>query len=160
MAVLDQLTLAAATPKKDNTPLGRFRRRLVEALDVQLDIANADSAGTVFTRSRQRWVKNEAGGKELVSVPVRFKRWWWKDDAGKTYLSLRSGARLLEIAPGKKAIEVGSITDLPAKLAILREAVCAGELDSCSSVKDASPGRGNRKGKPEAALARTAPVKV
>ncbi len=63
MAMLDQLKLAEATPKKDQTPLGRSRRRLADALNLQIELAKADSAGTTLSRTRRRWVKNDAGGK-------------------------------------------------------------------------------------------------
>lgn len=53
----------------------------------------------------------------------------WKDDAGTTFVAMKQGARLLEIAPGKRAIEVGPLEDLPGQLAI-RQAVVAGELDA------------------------------
>ncbi len=43
---------------------------------------------------------------------------------------MKHGARLIEIAPGKKAIEVGPVNELPDKLTILRQAVVAGELDA------------------------------
>ena len=159
MAVLDQLTLASATPKRDTTPAGRFRRRLLDAVDLQIEIAKADGAGTELKRTRRRWVKNEAGGKELCSVPVRLRRWWWKDDAGKTYLSLRHGARLLEIAPGKQAIEVGAVEDLPAKLTVLREAVRSGELDGCMT-SARQPRDVRKSGKAPAAAARPTPAKA
>jgi len=138
MAVLDQLRITDASPRRDLSPTGRFRRRLVEALRLQIQLANADSAGVPLNRTRQRWVKTgEKGEKELRQVPVRLRRWWWQDDAGKTYLSLKYGARPLEIAPGKKAIEIGEIGDLPVKLNILCEAVLAGELDACASAASA-----------------------
>ena len=84
--------------------------------------------------TRQRWVRKEPGAeKQLTQLPVRVRRWWWKDDTGKTYLSLKSGSRLLEIAPGRKAIEIGDLAELPKKLEILCEAVMAGELDACAT---------------------------
>ncbi len=43
MAVLDQLKLSSETPKKDISPLGRFRRRLVEAIELQMEIAKTIS---------------------------------------------------------------------------------------------------------------------
>ena len=57
MVVLDQLKLSSETPKKDISPLGRFRRRLVEAIELQMEIARADLAGVTLTRTRQRRVK-------------------------------------------------------------------------------------------------------
>ena len=137
MTMLEQLKLADATPKKDRSPTARLCRKLLDALDLQIDLAEADGAETEVKRTRQRWVSNDAGGKDLRELPVRLRRWWWKDDTGRVYLSLRRGARSLELAPDKTAIEVGTVADLPAQLAILREAVLAAELDGCI---DAAPG--------------------
>ncbi len=109
MTVLSQLKLAAATPTQDRTPVGRVRRRLLDGLDLQIELAAADGAGTTVSRTRRRWVKNDADGKDLRDLPVRLRRWWWRDEAGRVYLGLRHGARLLEIAPGKRAIDVGTM---------------------------------------------------
>ncbi len=131
MTALSQLKLAAATPTRDRTPVGRVRRRLLDGLDLQIELAAAaDGAGTTVSRTRQRWVKNDTGGKDLRDLPVRLRRWWWRDEAGRVYLGLRHGARLLEIAPGKRAIDVGTMGDLPGQLRLLREAVQTGELDA------------------------------
>ena len=131
MAVLDQLTLSNAVPKRDTSPAGRFRRRLVEAIDLQVAMAEAEATGAEFRRTRSRWMRNDAGVKELRDVPLRLRKWWWTDDAGTVHMSLRSGRRLLEMAPGKTSIEVGALADLSGKLAVLRDAVRAGELDRC-----------------------------
>ena len=134
MPVLDQLKLSDASPRKDLSPVAQFRRRLVDALRVQIELAEADKVGVPLNRTRQRWIKNGTNGeKELTHVPVRLRRWWWRDDAGKTYVTLKYGAKPLEIAPGKKAIEIGDIGELSTKLEILCQAVLAGELDACAS---------------------------
>ena len=71
MSILYQLKITAASPKKDASPIGRFRRRMVEAIDLQIEIANADATGQAFTRTRQKWVKSGTKGeKELRHVPV------------------------------------------------------------------------------------------
>lgn len=54
MAMLDQLKLAEATPKKDRTPLGRSRRRLADALDHQIELAEADNAEITLSHTRRR----------------------------------------------------------------------------------------------------------
>ena len=160
MAVLDQLKITNVTQKKDTSPVGRFRRRLVDALELQIDLAKADGSGVPLNRTRQRWVRNEPDGKkELRQVPVRLRRWWWKDDSGKVFLSLKHGARPLELAPGKKAIEIGSVDELPTKLAILCEAVRAGELDAC--VPPSPFGRtAAKKRKPEATPTKASSAKA
>lgn len=159
MAVLDLLSLSDAAPKRDTSPTGRFRRKIMEAIDLQIAMVEAQAAGTELKRTRNRRVKNEAGVKELREVPVRLRPWWWTDDAGTTFLSLRHGGRAMAIAPGKTAIEVGAFADLTAKLAILRDAVRAGELDACR--EEATPRTTKKNGKAgEKAAASTAPGKA
>ena len=132
MKLLEQLHLSnAAVPKPDRSPTGRFRQKIVEAIDLQLAMAEAQATGTELKRTRSRAFKNAEGVRERRDVAVRLRPWWWTDDSGATYLSLRHGGRVLEIAPGKTAIEVGALSDLPAKLTILRDAARAGELDGC-----------------------------
>jgi hypothetical protein len=58
------------------------------------------------------------------------KPWWWKSPTGKINLAIRYGAKQIEIAPKKNAIEVGSMDDLVAALEAVKEAVTAGELDA------------------------------
>ncbi len=130
MTALSQLKLASATSTRERTPIGRVRRRRLDDFDLQIELAAADGADTTLSRTPRRWVKNDAGGKDLRELPVRLRRWWWRDEAGRVYLGLRHGARLLKIAPGKRTIDVGTMEDLPGQLKILREAVQAGELDA------------------------------
>ena len=135
MSVLSQFTLSNASSRKDNSPVGRFRRRLSDAIVVQIDLAKAEISGDALNRTRQRWIKDPATGENhLKTVPIKVPRWWWKDDAGKTFVTLKYGAKILEIAPGKSAIEIAAAEELPAKLELLLEAVRGGELDQCAGV--------------------------
>ena len=45
-------------------------------------------------------------------VPVRFRRWFWKDEQGSYMLDVRYGNRRLEIESKKPAIEVGEAKNL------------------------------------------------
>ena len=45
-------------------------------------------------------------------------------------LALRYGSKPIEIAKGKNAVEVGSMSELVAALDALKEGVLAGELDA------------------------------
>ena len=132
MKLLEQLHLSdAAVPKPDRSPVGRFRQKIIEAIDLQLAMVEAQASGTELKRTRTRAFKNAEGVRERRDVAVRLRPWWWTDEAGTTFLSLRHGGRVIEIAPGKTAIEVGAFADLPGKLTILRDAARAGELDGC-----------------------------
>ncbi len=133
MAILDQIRVTSATPQRSASPVARFRRRLAEALELQIELAKADEVGQALTRTRKRWVKGPSGEKELREKPMRLFRWWWKDENGTIFITLRRGTRPLEMAPGKSAIEIGQIEELPNKLALIRDAVWAGELDACAT---------------------------
>ena len=67
---------------------------------------------------------------KTVSVPKRVKEWWFTSDSGKLCLSLRYGAKVVEIAKGKTAVELPSEKELVATLEILKQAVESGELDA------------------------------
>jgi hypothetical protein len=62
-------------------------------------------------------------------VPKKIKPWWWTDDTGKLCITVRYGARTLEIVEGKNAIETDSIADVITSLQVIRTAVDSGELD-------------------------------
>jgi len=65
-----------------------------------------------------------------VEIPKRIKAWWWPSDNGKLCITVRYGARTLEVIEGKNAIETDSIAGVVTTLEILRSAVNAGELDA------------------------------
>jgi hypothetical protein len=133
MSILHQFALSNVAPQRDRSPIGRFRRRLVTAVELQIDLANSSISGESVQKTRERWVKNKiTGARELKQVPVRVRPWWFKDEAGKVHLKLKYGAKTLELAPGKNAIEVGGPQDLPTKLSLICDAIRAGELDACA----------------------------
>lgn len=49
---------------------------------------------------------------------------------GKLVLSLRYGAKQIEIVKGKNAVELTGMDDLLATLEVIKDAVQAGELDA------------------------------
>jgi hypothetical protein len=79
-----------------------------------------------------RWVDKVDGQGEphRVQRAVRVKQWWFKNAAGSVLLTVRYGAKLLPIANGMTAIEVGSLADLPNTITTVIQAVDAGELDT------------------------------
>ena len=55
---------------------------------------------------------------------------WPYNDAGKINLAVRYGSKVLELAKGKNAVELGSGDELIAALHALKAAALAGELDA------------------------------
>jgi len=151
MSGLSALKLVQAKREKGNSPQHARRQKLSTKLAEQIQLAKAQQSGTEFSPVRVRTVKDEATGQSRkVEVPKKLKPWWWTDEKGKLCITVRYGARTLEIVEGKNAIETDSIADVITSLQVIRSAVDAGELDKridavmgqvkTESPKDTSPG--------------------
>ena len=135
MATLATLKLSAAV-KPTHMPAVQVRRnKLVKRLWEQAELARAQQAGTHFAPTKFRTVvENDTGLRKQVEVSKRVKQWWFIADNGKLALSVRYGARLLELAKGKYAVELASEKELVPTLEIIKAAVLAGELDAAIDV--------------------------
>lgn len=130
MATLATLKLSTAV-KPTHMPAVQVRRnKLAKRLWEQAELAKAQQAGTQFTATKFRTVvENDTGLRRQVEVNKRVKQWWFTTDSGKLALSVRYGARLLELAKGKYAVELASEKELVPTLELIKAAVLAGELD-------------------------------
>ena len=130
MSGLSALKLVQAKREKGNSPQHVRRQKLSAKLAEQIQLAKAQQSGTEFSPVRVRTVKDEVTGQNRkVEVPKKLKPWWWTDDKGKLCITVRYGARTLEIVEGKNAIETDSIADVITSLQVIRTAIDAGELD-------------------------------
>lgn len=130
MSGLSTLKFINSKRQQGNSPQQARRQKLCSKLDEQIKLAKAQQSGETFCPRKTRTVKNEATGESRkVEVPKRLKPWWWKDEMGKLCITVRYGARTLEIVDGKNAIEADSIADVITSLQVIRSAVDAGELD-------------------------------
>ena len=131
MSGLNALKLVQAKREKANSPQHARRQKLSIKLAEQIQLAKAQQAGAEFSPVRVRTVKDEATGlSSKVEVPKKLKPWWWTDEKGKLCVTIRYGARILEIVEGKNAIETDNIADVIASLQLIRSAVDSGELDA------------------------------
>ena len=130
MSGLSALKLVQAKREKGTSPQHARRQKLSTKLAEQIQLAKAQQSGTDFSPVRVRTVKDEVTGQNRkVEVPKKLKPWWWTDDKGKMCITVRYGARTLEIVEGKNAIETDSIADVITSLQVIRTAVDSGELD-------------------------------
>ena len=131
MATLATLKLSAAIKPTHMSAVQVRRNKLAKRLWEQAELAKAQQAGTQFTSTKFRTVvENDTGLRKQVEVNKRIKQWWFTTDSGKLALSVRYGARLLELAKGKIAVEIASEKELVPTLEIIKAAVLAGELDA------------------------------
>lgn len=131
MSGLNALKLVQAKREKGSSPQHARRQKLSTKLAEQIQLAKAQQSGTEFSPVRVRTIKDEATGQSRkVEVPKKIKPWWWTDEKGKLCITVRYGARTLEIVEGKNAIETDNIADVIASLQVIRSAVDSGELDA------------------------------
>ncbi len=130
MSGLSALKLVTSKRRQGNSPQFARRQKLSNKLDEQIQLAKAQQSGTEFSPIKIRTVKDEVTGEiRKVEVPKKLKPWWWTDDKGKLCITVRYGARTLEIVEGMNAIETDSIADVITSLQVIRSAVDCGELD-------------------------------
>jgi len=100
-------------------------------VEASLELNQAQAAGTTFAPVKFRSVvEHDTGIRRQVETPKRVKPWWFVTDAGKIALSVRYGTKVLELAKGKVAVEVGAEKDLVPTLELIKTAVLNGELDT------------------------------
>ena len=113
------------------SPVVQRRIKVAKRIYEQIELAKAKQDGKVYSPTRLRSIMDEETGlNKSVQVPKRLKEWWFAADSGKLCVSLRYGAKVIEIAKGKTAVEMANETELVATLELLRQAVNAGELDT------------------------------
>ena len=131
MSGLSALKLVQAKRQAGTSPKHARRQKLSNKLHEQIQVAKAEQAGTQYLPTKLRTVKDEVTGESRkVESPKRLKPWWWPTDGGKLCITVRYGARTLEVIEGKNAIETDSIAGVVTTLEVLRSAVDAGELDA------------------------------
>jgi len=107
-------------------PVIQRRNKLIVRLQQQIALVQDPQ----FTLTRQKWVTDEAGVKQLRSLPKKVRPWWRTDATGAVVLTVRYGARAIEFAPGKAAIAVGKKEKLIPTIETVIAAIEASELDS------------------------------
>jgi hypothetical protein len=130
MATLTSLKLSAAQKNSSLTGAQVRRTKMLKAIGEQIAIAKAVQAGAQPIITKLRSVTTETGERTLVETNKRVKQWWFATDNGKLAINLRYGARMLELAKGKFAIEVASEKELVPTLEALKSIAAAGELDA------------------------------
>jgi hypothetical protein len=131
MTTFAALKLTTAQKPTNVSAVQVRRNKLAQRLVEQMALAKAQLAGTQYTATRLRTSKDElTGERTTVEVNKRVKCWWFTAENGKLALSVRYGARQLELAKGKFAVEVASEKELVPTLEVIKAAVLDGQLDS------------------------------
>lgn len=131
MTKLFDLKIIAAKRPTQLSPAVQRRNKIAKRIAEQIELATAAQDGKSYAPTKQRKVTDAATGDiQIIQVPKRIKPWWFVTDNGKLCVQLRYGAKVVEFAKGKGAIEVASADELVMTLTVLRDSVMSGELDA------------------------------
>jgi hypothetical protein len=120
---------AVSRPEKSTTPEAKRRDKLINRLQIQLEMATAMVNGESYTCYKEKWQKNEeTGQQEKVKVAKKVSPWFYAK-GGKYYLEVRYANKPLELSKGNHAIEVGDKENLPMVIQTVIDATTNGELD-------------------------------
>jgi hypothetical protein len=135
MGVLDKLKIVALAKQVKGTVEQERRKKLAEQLTEQLKLAEAALGGVAYQRTKAAWETDAEGHRYRVQRPVTLRQWWTVADGGVAQFGVRYGAVPLQLQPGKTAVEVGKLADLPVVIKTLLQAVEAGELDAAMALR-------------------------
>ena len=131
MTGLTALKLVQAKKPQASSPQMSRRQKLSDKLFDQIQLAKSEQSGMPLELKKIRTIKDSITGEsKRVEVPRKLKPWWWTSGDGKICITVRYGARVLEIVEGKNAIQAESIADVISSLQVIRSAVDSGELDT------------------------------
>ena len=140
MSVLDKLKIVALAKQVKGTVEQERRKKLAEQLTEQLKLAEAALGGMAYQRTKAAWDTDADGNRYRVQRPVKLRHWWTVADGGVAQFGVRYGAVPLQLQPGKTAVEVAKLADLPVVIKTLLQAVDAGELDTAVAAAMGSRG--------------------
>jgi hypothetical protein len=128
MGSLGNLRLVSAKRVVAVSPVVHRREKLVKAVEDQIQLVAAMAEGRTYAPAVVRLVKDAAGLRQRVESFRRVRPWWWTAN-GKVHLAVRYGAKTLELAKGKNAVELSGDKELVPALNAIKTAVEQGELD-------------------------------
>jgi hypothetical protein len=130
MSVIAKLKLVASKRERFLSPTVARRQKLADKLEEQLALCTAQKNGEIYAPKRIKTVTNADGERVRVEAVKRVKEWFWTTSSGKINLAVRYGSKTLALnSKGANCIELNTGEELISTLALLKDAVIAGELD-------------------------------
>ncbi len=108
MATLASLKLVAAKKPSNQPPVIQRRNKLSSKVFEQIQLARAQNLGETYSPAKNKIITNADGERVTVAVPKKIRPWWFVSENGKCCIAVRYGAKVIELAKGKSAIEVAS----------------------------------------------------
>ena len=115
MTLAKTLNLVPVVKPETRNPIVSRRQRLLTAIDKQI----ATITVTV-----------DGGDLSTVTPGRKTPAWYWMDEGGNYFVSIKYGKKPVEIGKGKYSIQCESLREIIDALKIVKEHVIRGELDS------------------------------
>lgn len=126
MSFIQTVKLAEYKPGSVRSPVARRREKLAFKVEEQIKLA----VDSTYRPTKIVWSRSADGTEHKVEQPKRIKRWWVEAQDGTVQLTVRYGAKPLELAKGKNAIALKSKDEVEDTLRKLQQAVLNGEFDT------------------------------
>ena len=108
MSILAKLNLTQLKRPTSKSPQDKRRDNLIQKLEEQSKLAEHEAKGTKYVVAKQAWARDEQGNKSRITRDKLIRPWYFADGTGMS-LTIRYGARVLDLGKGKKAIGVASV---------------------------------------------------
>jgi hypothetical protein len=126
---LSKLNITQLKRPAKASPQEKRRSNLIAKLDEQLALAKAQAAGEKFVVLKHAWTRDDQGNKTKIQREKKVTAWWFADGSALS-MSIKYGARQLELSKGKRAVTVANLAAIPETISTVISAVTAGELDA------------------------------
>ena len=130
MTAINSLKLVTAKKPISQPPIVQRRLKLSNKIWDQIQLAQAQKIGGSYATKRHKTIRDENGIAKSVEFERRVRPWWFISESGKVCINIRYGAKVIELAKGKTAVEVASGDELIKTLELIKKSVEAGELDA------------------------------
>jgi len=131
MSVLANLKLVTSKRSPTASPVVVRRNKLANKIDQQIELCTAQKSGQTYApKVLKTFINKDTGDRYTTEVTKRVKEWFFIDADGKLNLSIKYGAKTLNLnKKGANAIQVKDGDELIATLQSLKKAALSGELD-------------------------------
>ncbi len=129
MSIMAKLNLTQLKRPTSKSPLEKRRDNLIQKLEEQSKLAEHEAKGTKYSVTKNAWTRDDAGNKTRITRDKLIRPWYFADGQGVS-LTIRYGARVLDLGKGRKAVSVPAVSAIPEVIATVIAAVKAGELDA------------------------------
>ena len=121
-----ELTTAKREPL---SPVINKRRKLIQKLDEQISVIDADNKGETYTSIRKKWVTTDSGERKLIEQKYAPRKWFWERD-GRYVCQLKYGNKAIAIHGRHNAIVVDTLKEVREVYNLFRDTANKGEFDN------------------------------